>query len=142
MKIQVLPNMTISDIQEVFSRFFPYLSLSFFTQPHDIYQFSPVKYMITEGDTVLARIEANPHSAIIDIVGDMTASDVERLFEREFGLHVQVMRKHGGVWIETTTSDTQSLLKQNDYAAKVSANQIPCIDQMDFLNVRTEWFLG
>ena len=142
MKIQVFPNMKISEIQEAFSRFFPYLSLSFFTQPHDVYQFSPVKYMITERDIVLSRIEVSPHSAIIDIVADMTASDVEHLFEQEFGLHVQVMRKHGDVWIETTSSDSQSLLKQNDYAAQVSANRIPCTDQMDFLNVRTEWFLG
>jgi hypothetical protein len=43
----------------------------------------------------------------------MTVQELERVFQDELGLYVQVFRKSGKVWLETTATDNWSLYKQN-----------------------------
>ena len=52
----------------------------------------------------------------------MVVWQVERLFEKEFGLHVQVFRQSGEVWLETSVSDDLTLEQQQ---ARASASQHP-----------------
>ena len=142
MKIFISVNMTIAELQRAFREFFPFLSLSFFTQPHDIYQSSPVKYLITERDIPLERIESYPHDAEVEIRADMTVSELEQLFEKEFGLHVQVYRKDGNAWTETTLSDNLSLREQNNNAAEEKDCLAHITHHKDYKDARTEWYLG
>jgi len=142
MKIQVSAHMTIAALQQAFSECFPYLSLSFFTKSHDIYQSCPVKYLITEVNTLLERIEAHPHNGDLDIVTDMKVSDLEQQFEREFGLHVQVMRKEGHSWTQTTLTDHLSLREQNEMGAKTPEHHPSLAQTAEYRDARTEWFLG
>ncbi len=142
MKIQVSAHMTIAALQQAFSECFPYLSLSFFTKPHDIYQSSPVKYLITERDIFLERIEAHPHNASIEISADMKVSELEQLFEQEFGLHVQVLRKEGNSWTETTLTDNLSLREQNEHGALAKDTDFHLAHIADYQDARTEWYLG
>ena len=142
MKIQVSAHMTIAALQQVFSECFPYLSLSFFSKPHDIYHSSPVKYLITECDMLLERIEAHPHNATIEIYADMKVSELEQLFEGVFGLHVQVLRKAGHSWIETSISDDLSLREQNEIGAQTKDCDSQMVSLNDYQDARTEWYLG
>jgi hypothetical protein len=140
MKIQVNTSMTIAALKLAFSDCFPNLSLSFFTKPHDVFQSSPVKYLITECNMVLEGIEKHPHNADIEIYADMTVADLEQLFEQEFGLHVQVLRKEGNFWVETAFTDNLSLRAQNAILTESKArNEHP---NTDYHDARTEWFLG
>ena len=142
MKIYVSTRMSIAALQQAFSECFPYLSLSFFSKPHDIYQSSPVKYLITECTTSLERIEAQPHSADVEIFADMKVSELEQLFEQEFGLHVQVLRKEGNTWEETTLTDNLSLSEQNAMAAAALDSDLHSVPLSEYHDARTEWFLG
>jgi len=134
--------MTIASLKQAFNECFPYLSLSFFSKPHDIYQSSPVKYLITECNTLLELIEAQPHNADVEIFADMKVSELEQLFEREFGLHVQVFRKEGNVWEETTLTDSLSLREQNAKAAAAKDSNLHSVPLSEYHDARTEWFLG
>jgi hypothetical protein len=140
MKIQVSSGMTIAALQQAFSECFPNLALAFFSKPHEIFQSSPVKYLLTESNTPLERIEKHPHNGTVEVFADMTVADLEQLFEQEFGLHVQVFRKSGNTWQETTLSDQLTLGTQNAY----SMDELPIPGQVpnDHHNARTEWFLG
>lgn len=142
MKIQVFENMTIAAVQQAFREYFPNLSLSFFSKPHDIYQASPVKYLITELDTPLKRLELLPHNAEVEILADMTVSALEDLFEQEFGLHVQVYRKDGNAWTETTLTDDLSLRVQNNNAAMEQDTGAHIACHKDYKDARTEWYMG
>jgi len=142
MKIQVDEHMTIVALQQAFSEYFPYLSLAFFSKPHDIYRSSPVKYLITEHNLPLEHIEANPHHAELDISADMKVGELEQLFEQELGLHVQVLRRDGHSWIETTLTDGLSLRRQNEIGSKALDDYSPTVKTTDYHNARTEWFLG
>lgn len=45
---------------------------------------------------------------------EMTVGELEQKFKEQFDLNVQVFRKHGNSWIETTVTDNWSLQKQNE----------------------------
>lgn len=45
-----------------------------------------------------------------------TVMDLEQEFQDSFGLSIQVFRKSGDVWIETTVTDDWTLAKQNEEA--------------------------
>lgn len=142
MKIQITPRMTIADLQQTFNGLFPKLSLSFFTKPHGIYQFSPVKYLITEQNISLERLENNPHTAEVNIYAEMTTLELQELFEQEFGLHVQVLCKNGDDWTETTCTDDLSLREQNASATKTKDITLQGLQPQEYRDARTEWYLG
>ncbi|MCC6414218.1 MAG: hypothetical protein IT270_21470 [Saprospiraceae bacterium] len=113
MKLAILPEMQLSELQNAFSQQFPYLNLMFFTKPHEAYKASPAKFMITDQDTKLSVLENIDAPEAIYLEPEMPTWQVERLFEELFGLHVQVFRKSGSTWLATSKSDDLSLEQQN-----------------------------
>jgi hypothetical protein len=113
MKIQVLADRTIGSLQEEFHEKYPYLKLVFFSKPHKAFEGSPAKYILSTPEKTLGSIEANPHDGKISIDGEMPTWRLEQLFEKEFGLHVQVFRKSGTLWLETSKTDQLTLQEQN-----------------------------
>ncbi len=88
----------------------------------------------------LERIEKHPHNADIEIYAEMTVNELEKLFEQEFGLHIQVLRKEGNSWTETTLTDKLSLYQQNKIASKTKDLKVQT--QTDYQDARTEWYMG
>lgn len=95
MKIHVLADKTIAQIQEEFSEAFRYLKLVFFSKPHKAYKDSSAKHLISDCTRTLGSLEKKPYNGDLHIEPEMPTWQVERLFEEEFGLHVQVFRKSG-----------------------------------------------
>lgn len=56
----------------------------------------------------------------IHITDDMPVSKLEQLFLDQFGLSVQVFRKSGSSWLETTFTDDWTLKRQNDAGMELS----------------------
>lgn len=56
----------------------------------------------------------------LDIYSDMKINELEKLVFKKFGLDVQVSRKSGVLWLETTMTDGWTLLKQNEHGREVS----------------------
>ncbi|MFZ4634268.1 MAG: hypothetical protein ACOYNO_08700 [Saprospiraceae bacterium] len=113
MKIELFVDKSIHDVQEAFHSAFPYLKLEFFNHKHDAYQGSVAQDRIQDTSRVLGSIESKPHSGVLFIEPEMPTWQVERLFELEFGLHVQVFRKSGSLWLETSRTDDLTLEMQN-----------------------------
>jgi hypothetical protein len=132
--------MTIAELQQAFSECFPNLALVFFSKPHEVFQSSPVKYLLTESNTPLGRFEKHPHNGAVEVYANMTVAELEQFFEQEFGLHVQVFRKSGNTWQETTLSDQLTLGAQNAYSIEEASIQSQ--PALGHHNARTEWFLG
>jgi hypothetical protein len=113
MKVQLLANRTIGDLQKAFNDAFPYLKLVFFKHAHDAYKGSPARDMLSEPEKLLSRVEAKPHEGVLYIEPEMPVWQVERLFKEEYGLYVQVFRKSGNLWLETSITDDLTLEQQN-----------------------------
>ncbi len=117
MKISVTDSTTITEIQKTFETQFEYLKLVFFKKPH-AYKEGSAKKDALEGDIKLASLTNMRGEFTIEET--MTVNELESAFKEKFGLHVQVFRKSGNTWIETTVTDAWSLKKQNEQGKELS----------------------
>ena len=63
----------------------------------------------------------NKHiNGTLSISPTMTVSDLEQNFQDQFGLAVQVFRRSGNAWLETTVTDSWTLDKQNKQGEALS----------------------
>lgn len=110
-------SLKISDIQKMFEKEFPYLKIEFFTKKHQSYEGSPKSQMVDK-NTPISKL--TDKLGEIEIHEDMTVNEVERLFEEKLGLHVQVFRKSGRTYLETSVTDNWTLKKQNEVGKEIS----------------------
>lgn len=115
MKIEIKDNMSVTQLQEEFHEFFPYLKLEFFKKPHKIHEASRKSSMI-KPETLLKDCRKLHNEGNIYIHGGMTVNKLEQMLQECYGLSAQVFRKSGSVWIETTVTDDWTLNKQNQEA--------------------------
>lgn len=112
MKIILDNQQKLSEISEQFRNYFPALKLVFFHNPHLSGQGSePDTRLDQEKSLMEARIIQSKGD--IEISADTTVAQLEQAFQHSCGLNVQVFRKSGKNWLETTASDHWTLDKQN-----------------------------
>lgn len=63
---------------------------------------------------------------------ELTVWQVERLFEQEYALHVQVFRKSGSTWLETSVTDDLTLEQQQAKAVASEHVQPEFVEPMDY----------
>lgn len=132
MKIRIAPDMTIAEVQAIFHTEYPYLKLVFFSKPHKAFKGSPAKFMIQDRDIKLDTLEKQPKDGLLYLEPEMPVWQVERLFEQEFGLHVQVFRKSGNTWLETSVTDNLSLEQQNAKGRASEHVHFEIVDPLDY----------
>lgn len=123
MKITLDKTKTIRDVQKEFSESFPFLKIEFFTRPHSRGMGSEKKHM-KDGAALLADLNQTGSSGEIHIAGEMTVAQLEQMFEASFGLHVQVFRRSGKLWLETTATDNWTLDYQNEQGRELSTGNL------------------
>ena len=104
---------SIKDIQGEFHRMFPGLKMVFYKVKHDNHEGSEKDLEYTN-DHKLMDIRQRHTEGTIEIEPTMTVREIEQSFEELFGLHIQVFRKSGPVWLQTITTDDWTLKKQNE----------------------------
>lgn len=119
MELLINDHKKIFSIQEEFNAIFPYLKLEFFSTPHYTGEATPKK-SIMPGCKTLNECRTIHNNGSISITPYMTVSDLEQRFQNIFGLSVQVMRRSGKVWLETTVTDVWTLQKQNEQGEALS----------------------
>lgn len=122
---------TISELREEFSRHFPYLKLEFFEfDPNSGKAFSK-KNLITNDRKTLGEIRHIHFSGPISIDGHQKVGTLEKNFREQFGMYVQVFRRSGKRWLETTITDQWTLAEQNRQGEEMSRSTIES-NQVDF----------
>lgn len=122
MHLHISSNRLISDIQKEFNSAFPFLKLEFFNNRSfsrsnfSVSQLIPANKKI--GDSQLAILDAE-----MEISEDMKVIDLEKMFKDKFKLAVQVFRKSGNLWLETTMTDNWTLLQQNNHGRELSTEK-------------------
>lgn len=116
MKLTITEDKLISDIQAAFNHFFPYLKLEFYrshTNPS-------VPVRVPDPAATIGDVTFGLQEGSIYLTENITVRELENIFDDRFGLHVQVLRKAGGAWVETSLTDKWSLKRQNDRGEEVS----------------------
>jgi hypothetical protein len=118
--IRISDTKKIAALQQEFNEAFPYLRIEFFTREHGSRGASARRDML-DADTLLKRFQRKNTSGAIMLKGSMKVSELEALFKDHFGLSVQVFRKSGRSWIETTVTDDWTLEEQNAQGQELSS---------------------
>jgi hypothetical protein len=113
MQLLISAGRTIRDIDKEFTQAFPSLKLEFYHHKHKVGQSSRSDKKVSEYSS-LGELNKNIKSAHIDINPTNTVAEIEQIFQNEFGLSVQIFRRMGDVWLETTRTDSLTLEKQNN----------------------------
>lgn len=122
MHLTITPERLISEIQIEFNTLFPFLKLEFFNNKSfarnnfSASQIIPRTKKLSEGQKNIVKGE-------IEIEETMKVSDLENIFKDKFHLAVQVFRKSGNLWLETTMTDNWTLLQQNNHGREISTNK-------------------
>jgi hypothetical protein len=119
MKITINDLRKISAIQKEFNTVFPYLILQFLSKPPGKTAASPKKQMENSSET-LGECRTIHTIGHIEISPSMTAADIEEQFRDRYGLTVQVFRKSGKSWLETSATGEWTLEKQNSEGQALS----------------------
>ena len=116
MKLAITDEKRISDIQAEFNHYYPYLNLEFFwgSGKKDGY------HRLTDTTVKVENVACCMHEGSIQLSDNMTVSNLEDIFSNRFGLQVQVFRKSGNLWLETTKTDDWTLKVQNDHGREIS----------------------
>ena len=112
MKLQINNKTKIIDLQKVFSDAYPYLKIEFYSKPHREKQLSSAKDRISPGE-IFSELDSFKGRNYISIGENRTVADVEAEFYDKFGIAVQVSRRTGDLWIETSLTDYRTLGMQN-----------------------------
>lgn len=100
------------EIQREFNEKFPYLKIEFYSGEHQPGQGSPIEHRLDSRKTI-GKVRKTHEEGDMRIDGRMKVSTFEQKFLETYGLNVQVFRKSGNLWIQTTSTDSWSLTQQN-----------------------------
>ncbi|MCB9236084.1 MAG: hypothetical protein H6581_30835 [Bacteroidia bacterium] len=113
MGIVITKHKKLAEVQEEFHAKFPYLKLEFFSKSHGEHEGSPRKNLLNHNLTV-SEAGNFDHNEELSLDGHTRVRSLEHLFHDHFGLNVQVFRKSGTAWLQTTATDDWTLSHQNE----------------------------
>lgn len=119
MKILISDSKQIRTIQRQFQAEFPHLKLEFFSERHLPGEASDATTMIEDSHT-LGIFRFKHTVGKLEIVPEMTVTELEQHFWDVFGLGVQVFRKSGDAWLETTATDRWTLAKEEEQGMRLA----------------------
>jgi hypothetical protein len=132
MQLELSPNTTIGSLQTEFSTSFPGLKIVFFSKPHGENKGSAAKFLIQDRNLTLEQISPDVKSGSIQVFPELVVWQLEKQFEEGFGLHVQVFRKSGRTWLETSVTDDLTLAEQQAKVAASESIHQEFVDPMDY----------
>ena len=118
MIIEVKKNKTIAEVQDDFNLFYPFLKLDFYKKTNGRLG-SFIRQKILK--TIFLTAIGNGKEGGLEIADSMTVGHLEKSFYDKFGLTVQVSRKSGTIWLETTMTDSWTLQHQNEHGRELSS---------------------
>lgn len=121
MELHINPKNTIAFLKEEVSRYYPHLKLEFFRKDHEIGEGTPESAMVDD-NTTIAELQEKPQMGAMSIDGSMKVAELEELFDKNFGLHVQVYRQSGKLWLQSTLTDEWTLAESESHAAEMTDN--------------------
>jgi hypothetical protein len=108
----ITDNKKLRQIQIEFNKKFPYLKIEFYFKRHESGEGSPVKERI-DPELTIGAVRSVHLEGDMNIDGHLKVGSFEQEFFEKYGLSVQVFRKSGNLWIQTTSTDDWTLAHQN-----------------------------
>ena len=125
--MRIVPTKLISEVQSEFNGAFPFLKLEFFQ-----YNAKDGSNRVRSSGKRIGDYQSVVTDGQLDVYPEMKVSDLEKTLKDKFRLNVQVFRRSGTLWLQTTMTDNWTLKKQNEHGRELShAPEIPLINRDD-----------
>jgi hypothetical protein len=122
MKIEISSTRLISETQKEFNDQFPFLKIEFFRSTTPRLSKWNAANRITP-TMEISKCQVQKKEGIIHFMEETKVEDLENLFQQEFNLNVQVFRRSGNIWLETTMTDKWTLKQQNDHGREITLGE-------------------
>lgn len=116
-KIHIAKNSSVGHIKHQFTEMFPFLKLEFL---YEGVKDKKQQLMIASNETLLGTLQRKLREGYIDVDENLIVADLEAQFKDDFLLNVQVFRRSGSLWLETTITDSWSLGRQNQHGQEIT----------------------
>ncbi len=113
MTLQLRPDMSIAELQKQFALLFPYLKIIFFTVPHKEGGSVWSKFQVFDTQKKIGDVSHFEEVIIYELSPILTTGAFEQDWQERFGLFIQVFRQSKDVWLATSSSDSWTLIQQN-----------------------------
>jgi hypothetical protein len=120
MQLSIHGDRLISDVQKEFNSAYPFLKLEFFRNGQEKQNMYSAIQRISQHHKLKDCWKVKKDNGFVDVDESMTVLELENAFMDEFGLSVQVFRKSGNIWLETTMTDHWTLKRQSDHGREIS----------------------
>ena len=115
MSIVVTNSKTLHEIQRAFQEKFSLLKLEFYINTHHAGEGSTEHNKLNPALTI-GELRNGDAVTEFSIHGNLKTSTLEETWQETFGFSVQVFRKSGNVWLQTTSTDDWTLSEQQQSA--------------------------
>lgn len=99
-------------LKKEFHAMFPFLRIEFYSGQHEVGKGSPKELQLDQDKTIF-EVSGKEINENYEVLPTMTVKEVEMYFDNHLGLNVQVFRKSGNLWIQTSATDHWTLEQQN-----------------------------
>ena len=113
MDITITDNKTLAEVQAEFNQHFPFLKLEFFKKQHHEGEGNK-KSDALQLNKKISEVRSIYGVESLSINGHKKVSTLEDEFFECYGMNVQVFRKSGKAWLQTTATDSWTLTEQNN----------------------------
>lgn len=120
MRLAVKGDRIISDVQKDFSLAYPFLKIEFFKNGNTRKERYAFDKRVPQHLKLQDAWFLNKGEGELEFNDNTTVLDVEKAFMDQFGLSVQMFRKSGNLWLETTITDKWTLKQQNDHGREIT----------------------
>jgi hypothetical protein len=116
MELFIHESSKIAELQKFFNDCFPFLKIEFFDLEANKELGFRKENLITDYTIAVSEIPHFRKKGHLNIDGHQKISTLEEHFQKSHNLFVQVFRRSGNAWLQTTTSDDLTLLELNKRA--------------------------
>ena len=131
MKLVINDTLSVRDLQLAFNSMFPYLKLEFFRNGTVLEKMYALEKLLPKTSTI-GELWTRKQAAEIDIEETTKVKDLEKTFMDMFGLTIQIFRRSGNLWLETTMTDNWTLKQQNEHGKEITTGKPRPDDRSDF----------
>lgn len=105
-------NKKLREIKEEFHKRFTHLKIEFYAGSHAPGEGSHMREQL-DAEMTIGRVRKLNNEGDFRIDPKISVGDFEQKIQDKYGLNVQVFRKSGNLWMQTTATDSWTLAEQN-----------------------------
>lgn len=110
----------VKEVQAEFMNAYPFLKIEFFRNGVTRELMHTKQKLVNINARLKDIAILRKSEGLLDVNDNVTVEGLEKEFMDQFGLAVEVFRRSGNIWLETTMTDNWTLKQQNEHGREIT----------------------